>query len=90
MPLSNTDWSGIHYAQAEYAYKYFPVGFTETPSVTSGIAIADLTCPFCTLTIEQITKSYFVRAIVWTIGDISGYELPVGTVISATFTGRWK
>ena len=90
LPLSNTDWSGIHYAQAEYAYKYFPVGFTETPSVTSGIAIADLTCPFCTLTIEQITKSYFVRAIVWTIGDISGYELPVGTVISATFTGRWK
>lgn len=90
LSLSNTDWSGIHYAQAEYAYKYFPVGFTETPSVTSGIAIADLTCPFCTLTIEQITKSYFVRAIVWTIGDISGYELPVGTVISATFTGRWK
>ena len=90
LSLSNIDWSGIHYAQAEYAYKYFPVGFTETPSVTSGIAIADLTCPFCTLTIEQITKSYFVRAIVWTIGDISGYELPVGTVISATFTGRWK
>ena len=90
LSLSNTDWSGIHYAQAEYAYKYFPVGFTETPSVTSGIAIADLTCPFCTLTIEQITKSYFVRAIVWTIGDISGYELPVGTVVSATFTGRWK
>lgn len=90
LSLSNTDWSGIHYAQAEYAYKYFPVGFTETPSVTSGIAIADLTCPFCTLTIEQITKSYFVRAIVWTIGDISSYELPVGTVISATFTGRWK
>lgn len=90
LSLSNTDWSGIHYAQAEYAYKYFPVGFTETPSVTSGIAIADLTCPFCTLTIEQITKSYFVRAIVWTIGNISGYELPVGTVVSATFTGRWK
>lgn len=90
LSLSNTDWSGIHYAQAEYAYKYFPVEFTETPSVTSGIAIADLTCPFCTLTIEQITKSYFVRAIVWTIGNISGYELPVGTVVSATFTGRWK
>ena len=90
LSLSNTDWSGIHYAQAEYAYKYFPVEFTESPSVTSGIAIADLTAPFCTLTIEQITKSYFVRAIVWTIGDISGYELPVGTVISATFTGRWK
>lgn len=90
LPLSNTDWSGIHYAQAEYAYKYFPVEFTETPSVTSGIAIADLTCPFCTLTIEQINKSYFLRAIVWTIGNISGYELPVGTVVSATFTGRWK
>lgn len=90
LPLSNTDWSGIHYAQAEYGYNYFPVGFTEAPSVTSGIAIADLTCPFCTLTIEQITKSYFVRAIVWTIGNISGYELPVGTVVSATFTGRWK
>lgn len=90
LSLSNTDWSGIHYAQAEHGYNYFPVGFTEAPSVTSGIAIADLTCPFCTLTIEQITKSYFVRAIVWTIGNISGYELPVGTVVSATFTGRWK
>lgn len=68
----------------------FPVAFTDVPAVMSGIAISDLSAPFCNVTFESVTKTGFGRYIIWTLPTISGYVIPSGSVVSATFTGRWK
>lgn len=68
----------------------FPVAFTDVPTVMSGIAISDLSAPFCNVTFESVTKTGFGRYIIWTLPTISGYVIPSGSVVSATFTGRWK
>lgn len=87
--LSSVDGS-IHYTAPQNGTINFPVAFTATPGVVSGLAIPDLSIPFCTLTIEGVTKTSFARAIVWNTGNVSNSVLPSGTVVSATFTGRWK
>lgn len=68
----------------------FPVEFTDVPSVVSGLGIANLQAPFCNVTFESVTKTGFGRYIIWTLPTISGYVIPSGSVVSATFTGRWK
>lgn len=68
----------------------FPVAFTDVPAVMSGIAISDLSAPFCNVTFESVTKTGFGRYLIWTLPTISGYVIPSGSVVSATFTGRWK
>lgn len=68
----------------------FPVEFTDVPSVISGLGIANLQAPFCNVTFESVTKTGFGRYIIWTLPTISGYVIPSGSVVSATFTGRWK
>lgn len=68
----------------------FPVAFTDVPSVISGLGIANLQAPFCNVTFESVTKTGFGRYIIWTLPTISGYVIPSGSVVSATFTGRWK
>lgn len=68
----------------------FPVAFTDVPAVMSGIAISDLSAPFCNVTFESVTKTGFGRYIIWTLPTISGYVIPSGSVVNATFTGRWK
>lgn len=68
----------------------FPIAFTDVPAVMSGIAISDLSAPFCNVTFESVTKTGFGRYIIWTLPTISGYVIPSGSVVSATFTGRWK
>lgn len=68
----------------------FPVAFTDVPFVISGLGIANLNAPFCNVTFELVTKTGFGRYIIWTLPTISGYVIPTGSVVSATFTGRWK
>lgn len=68
----------------------FPIAFTDVPAVMSGIAISDLSAPFCNVTFESVTKTGFGRYLIWTLPTISGYVIPSGSVVSATFTGRWK
>lgn len=68
----------------------FPIAFTDVPSVISGLGIANLQAPFCNVTFESVTKTGFGRYIIWTLPTISGYVIPPGSVVSATFTGRWK
>lgn len=68
----------------------FPIAFTDVPSVISGLGIANLQAPFCNVTFESVTKTGFGRYIIWTLPTISGYVIPSGSVVSATFTGRWK
>lgn len=68
----------------------FPVAFTDVPSVVSGLGIANAQAPFCNVTFDSVTKTGFGRYIIWTLPTISGYVIPSGSVVSATFTGRWK
>ena len=64
--------------------------FTDVPSVISGLGIANSQAPFCNVTFDSVTKTGFGRYIIWTLPTISGYVIPSGSVVSATFTGRWK
>lgn len=68
----------------------FPIAFTDVPSVVSGLGISNLQAPFCNVTFESVTKTGFGRYLIWTLPTISGYVIPSGSVVSATFTGRWK
>ena len=68
----------------------FPIKFTDVPAVVSGLGISNLNAPFCNVTFESVTKTGFGRYIIWTLPTISGYVVPSGSVVSATFTGRWK
>lgn len=68
----------------------FPVAFTDVPSVISGLGIANSQAPFCNVNFDSVTKTGFGRYIIWTLPTISGYVIPSGSVVSATFTGRWK
>lgn len=68
----------------------FPIAFTDVPAVISGLGIANLQAPFCNVTFESVTKTGFGRYLIWTLPTISGYVIPSGSVVSATFTGRWK
>ena len=68
----------------------FPVEFTDVPSVVYGLGIANSQAPFCNVTFDSVTKTGFGRYIIWTLPTISGYVIPSGSVVSATFTGRWK
>lgn len=68
----------------------FPVSFTDVPSVVSGLGISNLNAPFCNVTFESVSKTGFGRYIIWTLPTISSYVVPSGSVVSATFTGRWK
>lgn len=68
----------------------FPIAFTDVPSVVSGVGIANAQAPFCNVTFDSVTKTGFGRYIIWTLPTISGYVIPSSSVVSATFTGRWK
>lgn len=68
----------------------FPIAFTDVPAVVSGLGISNLNAPFCNVTFESVTKTGFGRYVIWTLPTISGYVIPSGSVVSATFTGRWK
>ena len=68
----------------------FPIAFTDVPAVVSGLGISNLNAPFCNVTFDSVTKTGFGRYIIWTLPTISGYVVPSGSVVSATFTGRWK
>ena len=84
--MTNHDPSGIYYATG--AGGTFPVAFTDTPSIACGLSVPDLACPFAHVTFDEISKTGYRRQIFWS--SFSGNKLPVGTVVSATFTGRWK
>lgn len=86
--LSNKSTEGVYYAVGSSGT--FPVAFTDAPSVVSGLGVANLNAPFCNVTFESVTKTGFGRYIIWTLPTISGYVVPSGSVVSATFTGRWK
>lgn len=80
------DTSGIYYAKG--AGGTFPIEFTDVPSIVCGLSVPDGTCPFAHVTFDGISKTGYGRQMFWS--SFSGNTLPVGTVVSATFTGRWK
>lgn len=80
------DTSGIYYAKG--AGGTFPIEFTDVPSIVCGLSVPDGTCPFAHVTFDGISKTGYGREMFWS--SFSGNKLPVGTVVSATFTGRWK
>ena len=86
--VSLSNKSETYYATGPAAT--FPIEFTDVPSVISGLGIANSQAPFCNVTFDSVTKTGFGRYIIWTLPTISGYVIPSGSVVSATFTGRWK
>ena len=86
--VSLSNKSETYYATGAAAT--FPIEFTDVPSVISGLGIANSQAPFCNVTFDSVTKTGFGRYIIWTLPTISGYVIPSGSVVSATFTGRWK
>ena len=86
--VSLSNKSETYYATGTAAT--FPIAFTDVPAVVSGFGIANAQAPFCNVTFDSVTKTGFGRYIIWTLPTISGYVIPSGSVVSATFTGRWK
>ena len=86
--VSLSNKSETYYATGPAAT--FPIAFTDVPAVVSGLGISNLNAPFCNVTFDSVTKTGFGRYIIWTLPTISGYVIPSGSVVSATFTGRWK
>ena len=84
--MTQQDTSGIYYAKG--AGETFPVAFTDIPSIACGLSVPDGTCPFAHVTFDGMSKTGYGRKMFWS--SFSGNKLPVGTVVSATFTGRWK
>ena len=86
--VSLSNKSETYYATGPAAT--FPIAFTDVPAVVSGLGISNLNAPFCKVTFESVSKTGFGRYIIWTLPTISSYVVPSGSVVSATFTGRWK
>ena len=84
--MTQQDTSGIYYAIGSGGT--FPVAFTDIPSIACGLSVPDGTCPFAHVTFDGMSKTGYGRKMFWS--SFSGNALPIGTVVSAIFTGRWK
>ena len=84
--MTKQDTSGIYYATGSGGT--FPVAFTDIPSIACGLSVPDGTCPFAHVTFDGISKTGYGREMFWS--SFSGNALPIGTVVSAIFTGKWK
>lgn len=67
----------------------FPTNFTDTPSVIGSIGMVDLSSPFCNITFDGVSTTGWSRTIFWTTLNATT-SIKSGSVVSATFTGKWK
>lgn len=65
----------------------FPVAFVDTPMVITGIGVPNLSAPFVNVSFDGVSKTGYSRCIFW--ATHSGAKLPLNSVTSAIFIGRW-
>lgn len=87
----NADGGNGNYYHVLNSNISFPDGFTfETaPIVNAGINPVDTSSPWCSVTFEGVGTTKYQRCMLWNIG-YSTTVIKAGSVIGATFTGRWK
>jgi len=86
--ISLTDISnkeGVYYKSRDG--RTFPLAFVDTPMVITGIGVPDTSAPFVNVSFDGVSKTGYSRCIFW--ATHSGATLPVNSVTSAIFIGRW-
>lgn len=81
--ISNKE--GVYYKSRDG--RTFPLAFVDTPMVITGIGVPDTSAPFVNVSFDGISKTGYSRCIFWATN--SGATLPVNSVTSAIFIGRW-
>jgi uncharacterized protein YjbI with pentapeptide repeats len=81
--ISNKE--GVYYKSRDG--RTFPLAFVDTPMVITGIGVPDTSAPFVNVSFDGISKTGYSRCIFW--ATHSGATLPVNSVTSAIFIGRW-
>lgn len=81
--ISNKE--GMYYKSRDG--RTFPLAFVDTPMVITGIGVPDTSAPFVNVSFDGISKTGYSRCIFW--ATHSGATLPVNSVTSAIFIGRW-
>lgn len=76
---------GVYYKSRDG--RTFPLAFVDTPMVITGIGVPDTSAPFVNVSFDGISKTGYSRCIFW--ATHSGATLPVNSVTSAIFIGRW-
>lgn len=81
--ISNKE--GVYYKSRDG--RTFPLAFVDTPMVITGIGVPDTSAPFVNVSFDGVSKTGYSRCIFWSTH--SGATLPVNSVTSAIFIGRW-
>lgn len=81
--ISNKE--GVYYKSRDG--RTFPLAFVDTPMVITGICVPDTSAPFVNVSFDGVSKTGYSRCIFW--ATHSGATLPVNSVTSAIFIGRW-
>lgn len=81
--ISNKE--GVYYKSRDG--RTFPLAFVDTPMVITGIGVPDTSAPFVNVSFDGVSKTGYSRCIFW--ATHSGTTLPVNSVTSAIFIGRW-
>lgn len=81
--ISNKE--GVYYKSRDG--RTFPLAFVDTPMVITGIGVPDTSAQFVNVSFDGISKTGYSRCIFW--ATHSGATLPVNSVTSAIFIGRW-
>lgn len=81
--ISNKE--GVYYKSRDG--RTFPLAFVDTPMVITGIGVPDTSAPFVNVSFDGVSKTGYSRCIFW--ATHSGATLPVNSVTSAIFIGRW-
>lgn len=81
--ISNKE--GVYYKTRDG--RTFPLAFVDTPMVITGIGVPDTSAPFVNVSFDGVSKTGYSRCIFWATN--SGATLPVNSVTSAIFIGRW-
>lgn len=81
--ISNKE--GMYYKSRDG--RTFPLAFVDTPMVITGIGVPDTSAPFVNVSFDGVSKTGYSRCIFWSTH--SGATLPVNSVTSAIFIGRW-
>lgn len=81
--ISNKE--GVYYKSRDG--RTFPLAFVDIPMVITGIGVPDTSAPFVNVSFDGISKTGYSRCIFW--ATHSGATLPVNSVTSAIFIGRW-
>lgn len=81
--ISNKE--GVYYKSRDG--RTFPLAFVDTPMVITGIGVPDTSAPFVNVSFDGVSKTGYSRCIFW--ATHSGATIPVNSVTSAIFIGRW-